>query len=379
MNKKDLAGLKRNFKFDNEDFRFGRIVRAYVSKTGDQADIRWQQQSDFDQMGDEEMEFHLDLFKKTLSGQLGKGITQYPFVRNSAGQTARDTLKAFRDGRLIEEEDGREFMDYLIRHYPAEGSFYAAAAVCEYLIRPKHSDGSKSQQDPVSYVFLCAAFCEAALTSIGLVYDPAQSAVVRKVNTEMQIRKVPRDGFIYPVLSDGQTEISSVLYYTSQPKKPCRGMIENMLGARFDLSSDEQQAAFCGILQSLDETALPTFREVSALQDVLTEAEAENRDEPDSLVLGKKEARTIFDSAGLDDEKMDRFDKVWNEKLQGIRLQAANTIDTRKIELEMDGIKVSVKADHKDSLRVEEIDGRSCLVLAFDGSVRFNGIEVSAG
>lgn len=69
------------------------------------------------------------------------------------------------------------------------------------------------------------------------------------------------------------------------------------------------------------------------------------------------------------------YDKVAGEKTE---LIAGNIADNKKFCVSTSDVELKVSPDRTDLLETRMIDGRPCLVIALDGTVTVNGIEVRA-
>ena len=79
MNKKELSEIKKQFKTDNPKFVINRIANAYISVNGGIRDTKYFKIQNFALMPEIECDFYLQNCKKTLGGQLGKGLVEYAF------------------------------------------------------------------------------------------------------------------------------------------------------------------------------------------------------------------------------------------------------------------------------------------------------------
>ena len=78
MNKSDLAGIRKEFKLENELLKVGQIYSVYLKK--DNQAIIHSQLEYFDRMDNEKQELYLKNFKKILSGALDTRLFELDFA-----------------------------------------------------------------------------------------------------------------------------------------------------------------------------------------------------------------------------------------------------------------------------------------------------------
>ena len=87
--------------------------------------------------------------------------------------------------------------------------------------------------------------------------------------------------------------------------------------------------------------------------------------------------KKIFEQSGVADEKMEDFDKKFEENTgEKGRLLASNIAETKKFNIETPDIIIKVNPDRADLVETRIIDGRQCLVIAVDDHIEVNGISV---
>ena len=116
MNKKELSEIKKQFKTDNPKFVINRIANAYISVNGGIRDTKYFKIQNFALMPEIECDFYLQNCKKTLGGQLGKGLVEYAFPteayeENGGQKKLYDLLKT----KLEDEAEVESYITYLVQ------------------------------------------------------------------------------------------------------------------------------------------------------------------------------------------------------------------------------------------------------------------------
>ena len=225
MNKKELSEIKKQFKTDNPKFVINRIANAYISVNGGIRDTKYFKIQNFALMPEIECDFYLQNCKKTLGGQLGKGLVEYAFPteayeENGGQKKLYDLLKT----RLEDEAEVESYITYLVQSLNYPTNFYITIAHCSYSIptKDKNDEEQEDYDDGEMYEFLLISINMSSLTDIGLYYNEKEEVVEKKLNTDMQIVKAPCDGILFPVFNDRTTDVNSFLpaCFVIQPASP---------------------------------------------------------------------------------------------------------------------------------------------------------------
>ena len=110
MNKKEISEIKRLF--TKERCAINRICGCYVDA---EKEKRLQFKEAFLSLPEEAMFKYFDIFRKTLSGTIGKNLVNMEFpLEQEMGDGTQKMLLALRDSELKEEELLEQFYDKMI-------------------------------------------------------------------------------------------------------------------------------------------------------------------------------------------------------------------------------------------------------------------------
>ena len=104
----------------------------------------------------------------------------------------------------------------------------------------------------------------------------------------------------------------------------------------------------------------------------------ENKEKPDPLVLDKNEVKTLFAQSGVDNDKMEEFDRHFDETAgKDTEILASNVVNTKSFEVKTPDVVIKVKSERTDLIGTRTIDGLPCLVVRLDGDVVVNILSAS--
>lgn len=371
MNKKEILEIRKQFTPAN--CAITRICGCYVDH---EKTKKMESKEAFLSLPEEEAFKYFDIFKKTLSGTVGKNMLnlEFPLDAEMPGGTQEFLLK-LRDGKLEDDMLLEEFYDKVIATYDYAENYYIVLIHAMYDIPGKSSDGLEmfDASDEV-YEYLLMSICPVSLSKAGLSYNAEDNRIQDRIRD--WIVDMPVKGFLFPAFNDRSTDLHSVLYYTKKSEDLQPEMIDQLLGAQMPMSADTQKETFQMIIEdTLGEDG--DYETVRNIHETLNDLIEEHKEEPEPLSLDKTEMKKIFEQSGVDAEKMENFDRNFEENAgEKASLLATNIAETRKFNIETPDVVIKVNPDRADLVETRIIDGRQCLVIPVDDHIEVNGISV---
>ena len=371
MNKKEILEIRKQFTPAN--CAITRICGCYVDH---EKTKKMESKDAFLSLPEEEAFKYFDIFKKTLSGTVGKNMLnlEFPLDAEMPGGT-QEFLMKLRDSKLEDDMLLEEFYDKVIATYDYAENYYIILIHAMYDIPGKSSDGLEmfDASDEV-YEYLLMSICPVSLSKAGLSYNAEDNRIQDRIRD--WIVDMPSKGFLFPAFNDRSTDLNSVLYYTKKSEDLQPEMIDQLLGAKMPMSADTQKETFQMIIEdTLGEDG--DYETVRNIHETLNDLIEEHKEEPEPLALDKTEIKKIFEQSGVDAEKMESFDRNFEENAgEKASLLATNIAETRKFNIETPDVVIKVNPDRADLVETRIIDGRQCLVIPVDDHIEVNGINV---
>lgn len=369
MNKKEVTEIKKQFTPSN--CAVTRICGCYVDG---EKEKKTELKEAFLSLPEEEMFKYFDIFRKSLSGTIGKNLLnmEFPLETEAEGGTQEFLLK-LRNSRLTDDELLESFYDRVIEAYDYGENYLILLIHAAYDIPGKSSDGSEmfDASDEV-YDYILCSICPVKLSKPALSYHAEENSFHDRIRD--WIVEMPDVGFLFPAFNDRSTDIHNLLYYSRNAENLQANLAEQLLGCVLPLSAAGQKETFRALIEeTLGEEC--EYEVVKNIHENLNELIEQNSDNPEPLALDKAEVKYLLAKSGVEEEKLQDFEKQYDAAAgENTALLASNVADTKKFEIKTPDIVIQVKPECADLVETRLIDGRKCIVIGVDDRVEINGI-----
>ena len=369
MNKKEISEIKKQF--TPSRCAITRICGCYVNG---EKEKKAQMKEMFLSLPEEEMFKYFDIFRKTLSGTIGKNLVnmEFPMETEDYGGT-QAFLMSLRESQLNDPNLLNEFYDKVIESYDNGEHYLILLIHSVYDVPGKTTDGLEMDDasDEVYDHILCA-ICPVKLSKPGLSYQ----AEINEFHDRIRdwIVDMPEVGFLFPAFNDRSTDIHNILYYTKNPVDLRNSLVDRLLGCVLPLTAKSQKETF----QTLIEDTLTgegDYEIVRTIHENLTEMIEEKKEEPEPLILDKTDIKKLLSNSGVAPEKLENLEKQMDE-VPPVPFMASNIANIRKFEVKTPDVVVQVNPSRADLVETRIIDGRQCIVIEINDAVEVNGIPV---
>ena len=373
MNKTEVTEIKKIFKKDDNGIT--RICGCYVDG---EKNKRVELKEAFYSLPEEEMFKYVDIFRKTMSGTLGKNLMnmEFPMEEETNDDGKQKFMMKLVDSGLQDDALLDEFYDMVIKTYEYAGNYLIVLIHTAYDIPSITADGIENE-DASDYVynFILCSICPVKLSKAGLCYNPENNSI--EDCDRDWIVQAPANGFLFPAFNDRNTDIHSLLYYAKNADEVDIDFSYNLLGCTFPIPAKEQKETFHALVEeSLGTTC--DYEMVKNLHENLNEMIEENRENPEPLELDKEDVKKILSSCGVSEEKIDVFEEKFTENIgEDQKLVADNIANLRKFEVRTPNVTIQVNPDRTDLVNTQIIDGVPCIVIECSDEVEVNGIRVA--
>ena len=371
MNKKEVLEIRKQFSPQN--CAITRLCGCYVDG---EKEKKSQMKEMFLSLPEEEMFKYFDIFRKTLSGTLGKNLVnmEFPMESEDFGGT-QAFLMSLRESQLNDPNLLNEFYDKVIESYDYGENYLILLIHSVYDVPGKTTDGLEMEDasDEIYDHILCA-ICPVKLSKPGLSYQAETNSFHDRIRD--WIVELPEIGFLFPAFNDRSADIHNILYYTKNPEDLRSGLVDQLLGCVLPMTAKNQKETF----QTIIEDTLGSdcdYETIRSIHENLHEMMDEKKEEPEPLVLDKTDIKNLLAGSGVQPEKLEDFEKHYEASApEPVPFMASNIANTRKFEVKTPDVMVQVNPARSDLVETRMIDGRRCIVIEINDSVEVNGIPV---
>ncbi len=373
MNKKEISEIKKLFA--NENSVISTICGCYVD--GDKNKKSMMREA-FLSLPQDEMHKYMAIFRKCMTGTLGRNILNMEFADAATEVTvSQQKLMDLRDSELKDDAVLETFYDEIIANYNTADNYLILLVYGVYDVPGRTSDGIEMEDasDEIYRHILCC-ICPVKLSKPGLSYNSEQNGFHERIRD--WVVDMPAMGFLYPAFNERSADVNSVLYYSSKAEELKFDFVETVLGCTLPMTAGGQKETFQTIIQDTlgDECE---FEVVKEIHEQLTELIEEKKDDETPLELGRKEVVNLLAASGVDNQKIEELENNFEEATGGSMTQpllASNVASTRKFEIKTPDVVVQVKPDRTDLVETRMIDNVPYLLITLSDSVQVNGIDV---
>ncbi|MCI7148535.1 DUF4317 domain-containing protein, partial [bacterium] len=244
MNKKEVTEIKKQFTPHN--CAITRICGCYVDG---EKEKKTELKEAFLSLPEEEMFKYFDIFRKSLSGTIGKNLLnmEFPLETESEGGTQEFLLK-LRNSRLTDDDLLTEFYNRVIDSYDFPENYLILLIHAVYDIPGKASDGTEmfdASDEVFDYILCC--FCPVKLSKPALSYHADENSFHERIRD--WIVEMPDAGFLFPAFNDRSTDIHSLLYYSKNAENLSNGLTDVLLGCVPPLTAGSQKETFKALIE----------------------------------------------------------------------------------------------------------------------------------
>lgn len=321
---------------------------------------------------------YYEIFKKSLSGKLGKNLynLEFPLLEEMDGG-AQEFLMQLRGSQLSDDDMLSEMYDRIIQSYDYSGNFLIILIHGIYDIPGKGKDGGvmfDASEEVYDHILCC--ICPMSLAKSGLAYNEKERCI--KNRERDWIVDVPDCAFLFPSFNDRSTDIHSALFYSKSSTELQAPVINSLLGCDVPMTCDIQKELFQTLVEEIAGDSMD-IKTAKALNDNLMEFAENQKMSTEPNPLTKEAIREILAASSLPDEKLGRFDDVFNSLAdEKTVIEAQNVVNEAKFEVKTGAWHIRTAPEEAQSLKMQYIDGQRCLVIELNDAVTVNGIRITA-
>lgn len=373
MNEKEIGEIRRRIRRDRSNMTA--IFGCYVNT---QREIIAEFKQSVGLMPENESEKYFSLFKRTLSGGLGKNLLDITFRTSQvADSSEHKLLMGLRDSRL-EDKDAR-FALYrkIIDSVSMQENYLILLGQESYDVPFKSKDDS-TQADASGEVFtyFICVICPVKEAKANLRYV-AENKEFHDGGLA-QVVSAPEMGFMFPAFDGRATNIYNALFYTRSPKLAHEELIETLFQTKAPKCAADQKKSFEAILTNALGDAC-SMDVVQGVHDNLHQSIQMHKESkvPDPLLIGKEEIGLALRECAVDEKAVAKFNVSFDEAFgHDAQLHPKNLINNNKLEIKTPDVVIKVNPARSDLVETRVIGGVKYILICADENVEVNGVNI---
>ncbi len=372
MNKKEVNEIRRIL--EKNDCRIDRMCGCYIDEKGE---LITELTDSFHSLADEELFRYCEIFRKTLSGRIGRTLLNlsFPLQEEKEGGRAEKLQALLRSG-LQDPERIRSFFGEVTETLRMSEKYLLLLAHGIYDIPGRTTDGA-ALRDSSDYVysFLLLSVCPVKLLRDGLCYDSEEQTFLSR--TENWGVQMPETGFLYPAFNDRSTDLHAALWYAKNEKSRHEELAAGLLGIELPRGESAERDVFREIVeQSLGADC--SYESVRNVNDAVNKIVEEEKEAGEQAYLDGGSLAAILTESGAAPEAAERARETY-QKVVGSGAEpilADNVAAPKTLSVKSDHMKLEVLSEASELIETREIDGMEYFLIPVADNVTVNGIRI---
>lgn len=325
----------------------------------------------------EETESLLAIMKKTLSGSLGTNLIDLKFRTEQVRESDEHALlMALKRSELSDDDAVHELFFRIKENVTLGGNYVILLAFDKYDYFEYGKDGEKNEDSFGVYNFFVCSICPIKHMKSAVSFH-AYDNTFHTLSSDSLIG-APELGFIFPAFEDRKENIYGSLYYTHDITKNHTDFVKRIFDLELPMPAAVQKETFD---ECLSETMSGgcDFELLCSVQEQISEMIEEHKEEKSTepLRVSKNEIKNTLKYCGIEEEKLEEFDKLYDEQF-GEKTEVApqNIVDVKKLEVKMPDVTIKVNPKRRDLVSTQIINGAKYILIKADENVSVNGIDI---
>lgn len=372
MNDKELREVRKRFRPDQNNI--SHIRGCFVNE---KKEIVTEFNESLALCPQEETESLLAIMKKTLSGSLGTNLIDLKFRTEQVRESDEHALlMALKRSELSDDDAVHELFFRIKENVTLGGNYVILLAFDKYDYFEYGKDGEKNEDSFGVYNFFVCSICPIKHMKSAVSFH-AYDNTFHTLSSDSLIG-APELGFIFPAFEDRQENIYGSLYYTHDITKNHTDFVKRIFDLELPMPAAVQKETFD---ECLSETMSGgcDFELLCSVQEQISEMIEEHKEEKSAepLRVSKNEIKNTLKYCGIEEEKLEEFDKLYDEQF-GEKTEVApqNIVDVKKLEVKIPDVTIKVNPKRRDLVSTQIINGAKYILIKADENVSVNGIDI---
>ncbi|MBH0231391.1 DUF4317 domain-containing protein [Halobacillus yeomjeoni] len=381
MDKKDIAGIRRQLKVDNDLLKITDIFNVYIMK--ESTDIYHHQSQPFEMLDRDQQELFMNNFKKVLTGQLDEKLFELKFKRDAENHSQLILHKGLLSTDVEDwKQQMLEMTEKMIHENPYEKDVVITFIRAEYnkTMKRQSEESEISDRDAVyANPFILCSINQTQEPKKEIQFDYVEKEFKYKIEVDPVIDlKNPMTGFLFPTITDGASDVNHVLYSAGKANEPDYRFIDEVLNGEEFMTAKEDKAVFEEVIRDVCGDQLSPSTLANVYGEINRVVEENEEDEPPKLDY-KDVERVLTDSGEqVDGEKIKTaFQRVTLE--DSYELKASSIVPkykSKSIKINTKIANISISPQDLQYVRQVNYKGKRAIMIEVEEDAEIDGFKM---
>lgn len=330
------------------------------------------------EMKQEEREQYSALFRKVISGVLGKSLLDLSFTTKQVEDSDEHRLlMALRDTHLEDEGMRESFYQEVVDNFELPGKGYVILLAGEVFDIAGEDDDEWSDDSESQFEYYICSICGVKEPKAVLRYMREPKAF-HGASTGSLLAS-PIAGFMFPAFEDNQANIYEFLYFSKGQDDLHKELLEGFFKLDdMPLPANMQKAVFNETLsEALGEEC--SMDVITGVQAKISARIGDNEGENAAVMpeISLDEVGSILASKGVSEDRIEEFKSLAEDRLGDKVLQASNLLQKSSYRITSSDSDITVDPEQALRIKTRKIDGVTYFLVPVGSDVRVNGVDIS--
>ncbi|WP_054955252.1 DUF4317 domain-containing protein [Paenibacillus dakarensis] len=384
MKKKEVAHIRKQFKLDHDLLSIYDILNVYIMKETDEI-YHWERHP-FELVDREKQELYMGNFKKLLTGELDHKLFELKFQDEAEEPTSVLLHQALVTG---DPEEWQDLMLLLVQKMLADTKYEKDTVVT--FVRGQYFQPTKSRNEEAeetgkdelfAHPFILCSVNSTEQQRKTLLFDYVEREFRYNVNVDPIIKlSTPEQGFFYPSVTDGYSDVNRVLYCTGKSNDPNPHFISEVLNAERSVTAMEERAIFEEIVKEVAGEQLDAAT-IAHVYEEIHEVIESNQDAEEPPRLDYTDVERVLTASGVDNvttEIVERaFETIVDDKYYELKADSVIPKFTSKsIKINTKVATISISPQDLRYIKQVNYQGKRCIMIEVDEDAVIEGFTLA--
>lgn len=381
MDKKDIAGIRKQLKVDNDLMKISNIFNVYIMK--ESTDIYHHQSQPFEMLDRDQQELFMTNFKKVLTGQLDEKLFELKF-NQEAENSSQFILHRGLLSRNVEDwkQEMLAMTEKMIKDHPYEKDVVITFIRAEYLkpTRRRSEESEESDRDAVySNPFILCSVNQTEEPKKEIQFDYVEKEFKYNIQVDPVIDlKHPLTGFMFPSITEGTSDVNHVLYAAGKANEPDYWFIEDVLNGEEIMTAKEDKAVFEEVIRGVVGDQLSPSTLANVYGEINKVVEENEDDTPPKLDY--RDVERVLNQSGeqVEGEKVKHAFQMITDN-EGYELKASSIVPkykTKSIKINTKVANISISPQDLEFVRQVNYKGKRCIMIEIEEDAEIDGFKM---